>query len=53
MVIEPDQALEERNEMEFDNEGNLIDKSQKKQKRRPKNDEESYAFADIDEPSSD
>ncbi|MCZ6834387.1 MAG: 50S ribosomal protein L9 [Planctomycetota bacterium] len=35
MIIEPDQPLEEREEMEFDNEGNLIDKSRRVKKKRP------------------
>ena len=33
VIIEPDQPLEEREEMEFDNEGNLIEKSSKEEAR--------------------
>ena len=35
VIIEPDQPLEDREEMEFDNEGNLIEKPRKKPKPEP------------------
>jgi len=34
VLVEPDQPLEEREEMEFDDEGNLIEKSDEKEKGR-------------------
>jgi len=39
IVIEPDQPLEEREEMEFDNEGELIEKPKAKPKRERSEDE--------------
>lgn len=40
VMIEPDQPLEEREEMEFDEEGNLIEKPQKKERRGRREDRE-------------
>ncbi len=40
VVVEPDQPLEEREEMEFDDEGNLIEKEPPKASRKKKEDEE-------------
>lgn len=40
VIIEPDQPLEEREEMEFDDEGNLIEKPQKKERKPRREDRE-------------
>ncbi|MCP3903648.1 MAG: 50S ribosomal protein L9 [Planctomycetes bacterium] len=46
LVIEPDQPLEEREEMEFDDEGNLIEKQAPKPKReRPRKTDEATEAA--------
>jgi large subunit ribosomal protein L9 len=46
VIIEPDQPLEEREEMEFDNEGNLIEKPKKKEPAKEEaSDEEAPAVA--------
>lgn len=44
VIVEPDQPLEEREEMEFDNEGNLIDKNAP---RRPRRDEGNSEIPEI------
>lgn len=51
IVIEPDQPLEEREEMEFDNEGNLIEKREKRE-RKGRKDEAAKEAPAAEEPAA-